>query len=45
MIIGAASTQFYESAGAKKYSHVHFLTIQRLLTGIDRAEHPGDQWT
>jgi hypothetical protein len=40
MIADAASTGFYESASGKKYPRVQLLTIEGLLSGKQRAEHP-----
>ena len=43
MIADAASAGFYESATGKKYPRVQLLTIEGLLSGADRAEHPDHQ--
>ena len=43
MIADAASAGFYESATGKKFPRVQLLTIEGLLTGIDRAVHPDHQ--
>jgi len=40
MIADAASAGFYESATGKKYPRVQLLTINGLLSGQHRAEHP-----
>ena len=40
MIADAASAGFYESASGKKYPRVQLLTIEGLLSGKQRAEHP-----
>jgi hypothetical protein len=40
MIADAASAGFYESAAGKKYPRVQLLTIEGLLSGKQRAEHP-----
>ena len=40
MIADAASAGFYESATGKKYPRVQLLTIEGLLSGKHRAEHP-----
>jgi hypothetical protein len=40
MIADAASAGFYESATGKKYPRVQLLTIDGLLSGKQRAEHP-----
>jgi hypothetical protein len=40
MIADAASAGFYESATGKKYPRVQLLTIEGLLSGKQRAEHP-----
>lgn len=43
MIADAASAGFYESATGKKFHHVQLLTIEGLLSGNHRAEHPDHQ--
>jgi adenine specific DNA methylase Mod len=43
MIADAASAGFYESASGKKYPRVQLLTIEGLLAGTHRAEHPDHQ--
>ena len=43
MIADAASAGFYESATGKKYPRVQLLTIEGLLSGQQRAEHPDHQ--
>ncbi len=43
MIADAASAGFYESATGKKYPRVQLLTIEGLLSGKQRAEHPDQQ--
>ncbi len=43
MIADAASAGYYESATGKKYPRVQLLTIEGLLTGTHRAEHPDHQ--
>jgi adenine specific DNA methylase Mod len=40
MVKDAASVGFYESAIGKKFPRVQLLTIDRLLNGTQRAEHP-----
>ena len=40
MIADAASAGFYESATGKKFPRVQLLTIEGLLSGQQRAEHP-----
>lgn len=40
MIAEAAKAGFYESATGKKFSRVQLLTIEGLLSGKHRAEHP-----
>ena len=40
MIADAASAGFYESASGKKFPRVQLLTIEDLLSGQARAEHP-----
>jgi adenine specific DNA methylase Mod len=40
MVADAASAGFYESASGKKYPRVQLLTIEGLLDGKQRAEHP-----
>ena len=40
MIADAASAGFYTSAAGKKYPRVQMLTIEGLLSGKQRAEHP-----
>ena len=40
MVKDAASAGFYESATGKKYPRVQLLTIEGLLSGKQRAEHP-----
>jgi len=40
MIADAASAGFYASATGKKYPRVQLLTIEGLLSGKQRAEHP-----
>ena len=36
----AAAAGFYSSLNGKKYPRVQFLTINGLLSGVQRAEHP-----
>jgi hypothetical protein len=43
MIADAASAGFYESATGKKFPRVQLLTIEGLLSGKQRAEHPDHQ--
>jgi hypothetical protein len=43
IIAAAASAGFYESATGKKYPRVQLLTIEGLLSGKQRAEHPDHQ--
>jgi site-specific DNA-methyltransferase (adenine-specific) len=43
MVADAASAGFYESATGKKYARVQLLTIEGLLSGQQRAEHPDQQ--
>ena len=43
MVGDAASAGFYESAIGKKYARVQLLTIDGLLSGRQRAEHPDHQ--
>ena len=43
MIADAASAGFYESASGKTYPRVQLLTIDGLLSGKQRAEHPDHQ--
>ena len=43
MVKDAASAGFYESATGKKYPRVQLLTIEGLLSGKHRAEHPDHQ--
>ncbi|MCX6896264.1 MAG: DNA methyltransferase [Verrucomicrobia bacterium] len=43
MIADAASAGFYESASGKKFPRVQLLTIEGLLSGKQRAEHPDHQ--
>jgi DNA modification methylase len=43
MIADAASAGFYESATGKKFPRVQLLTIEGLLSGTHRAEHPDHQ--
>ena len=43
MIADAASAGFYESASGKKFPRVQLLTIEGLLSGQQRAEHPDHQ--
>ena len=40
MIADAASAGFYESVSGKKFPRVQLLTIEGLLSGQQRAEHP-----
>jgi DNA modification methylase len=40
MVKDAASTGFYQSVAGKRFSRVQLLTIDGLLTGTQRAEHP-----
>ena len=40
MVKDAASAGFYASVAEKKYPRVQLLTIEGLLTGTQRAEHP-----
>ena len=40
MVKDAASVGFYESASEKKFARVQLLTIDGLLNGTQRAEHP-----
>jgi hypothetical protein len=37
----AASAGFYESPNGKKHARLQLLTIEALLDGTQRAEHPG----
>ena len=43
IIADAASAGFYESATGKKFPRVQLLTIEGLLSGKQRAEHPDHQ--
>ena len=43
MIADAASAGFYESVSGKKFPRVQLLTIEGLLAGTHRAEHPDHQ--
>jgi hypothetical protein len=43
MIADAASAGFYTSAAGKKFPRVQLLTIEGLLSGTQRAEHPDHQ--
>ena len=43
MIADAASAGFYTSATGKKYPRVQLLTVEGLLAGTHRAEHPDHQ--
>jgi adenine specific DNA methylase Mod len=43
MIADAASAGFYTSASGKKFPRVQLLTIEGLLSGKQRAEHPDHQ--
>ena len=43
MIADAASAGFYTSAVGKKFPRVQLLTIEGLLSGTQRAEHPDHQ--
>ena len=40
MVADAASAGFYESANGRKFPRVQLLTIEGLLAGKQRAEHP-----
>ena len=40
MVADAASAGFYESANGRKFARVQLLTIEGLLSGKQRAEHP-----
>ena len=40
MVKDAASAGFYTSATGKKYPRLQLLTIEGLMTGTQRAEHP-----
>ena len=40
MIADAAAAGFYEAESGKKYPRVQLLTIEGLLSGVQRAEHP-----
>ena len=40
MVKDAASAGFYESPNGKKFPRVQLLTIEALLSGKARAEHP-----
>jgi hypothetical protein len=40
MVNDAASVGFYESFNGKKYPGVQLFTIEALLSGLHRAEHP-----
>ena len=40
MVTDAASAGFYTSATGKKYPRLQILTIEGLMTGTQRAEHP-----
>jgi len=39
-IAAVASAGFYESASGKKYPRLQLVTIEGLLSGQQRAEHP-----
>jgi len=43
MTADASSAGFYTSATGKKYPRVQLLTIEGLLSGKQRAEHPDHQ--
>lgn len=43
MIADAASAGFYESVSGKKFPRVQLLTIEGLLNGAHRAQHPDHQ--
>jgi DNA modification methylase len=43
MISDAASAGFYEDGAGRKFSRVQLLTIENLLSGKQRAEHPDHQ--
>ena len=43
MVADAASAGFYLSAAGKRFPRVQLLTIEGLLSGKDRAEHPDHQ--
>ncbi len=40
MVKDAVSAGFYESPNGKKYPRLQLLTIEALLNGAQRAEHP-----
>ena len=40
MVKDAASAGFFDSATGKKYPRLQLLTIEGLMTGTQRAEHP-----
>ena len=40
MVKDAASVGFYESVAGKKFARLQLLTIDGLLGGTQRAEHP-----
>ncbi len=40
MVKDAASVGFYERPNGKKYARLQLLTIEALLNGTQRAEHP-----
>jgi hypothetical protein len=43
MVADAASAGFYVGAAGGKFSRVQLLTIEGLLSGKQRAEHPDHQ--
>ncbi len=43
MIADAASAGFYEDGAGRKFPRVQLLTIEGLLSGQQRAEHPDHQ--
>ena len=43
MIADTASASFYASVAGKKFPRVQLLTIEGLLSGQQRAEHPDHQ--
>lgn len=43
MLPGAASAGFCESVAGRKFPRVQLLTIEGLLSGRQRAEHPDHQ--
>ena len=43
MVADAASAGFYEDGAGRKFPRVQLLTIEGLLSGQQRAEHPDHQ--